>query len=422
MSGERATVVRGALAPAPVICAARLLGALGAQERIVSDRSARLLVHVPGGDGGEARLDAWEGEEALAAALDDPSLLPTGAVLTAYASLRLAAAALAAGPEVLSPDGLIAELLAARALGGESRGEVVRCRDGWVVARWRDDDERELFRALVADPADTPVDDVVATARTAALLVGAVRPPRPPRRWRPDRPIPLSVPPLLRARQVVDWTVLWAGPWAAQRLHADGASVERVEHPRRRDGLLASAAGCAWWDELNGGKRLSLVDARDPDEHAHLERSIADADVLLTSMTPRALASLGFDDGWRRRHAPSLLHLELVAFDEPWESAPGLGEHAAAEAGLLWRGGDAPARPYPWPDALLGAAALLIARTGLAGRRIRLSLESVASLAFGLVPERPASAAAARRPVPAPPAPRAGRGERTPLPAPSSGR
>jgi hypothetical protein len=108
-------------------------------------------------------------------------------------------------------------------------------------------------------------------------------------------------------------------------------------------------------------------------------------------MTPRALRSLGFDDEWRSDHAPRLLHIELVAFEEPWADAPGLGEHASAEAGLLWGGGT----PYPWADPLLGALALLLARVWLAcdcarGGRVRLSLERAASLAFGVEAPQPA--------------------------------
>jgi crotonobetainyl-CoA:carnitine CoA-transferase CaiB-like acyl-CoA transferase len=110
--------------------------------------------------------------------------------------------------------------------------------------------------------------------------------------------------------------------------------------------------------------------------------------VLLTSMTPRALTSLGFDDDWRRERAPGLLHIELVAHEEPWADAPGLGEHAAAGAGLLWRAGRRPAAPYPWADPLLGAATLALARMWLAGEqqpcgRVRISLERAAALACG---------------------------------------
>jgi crotonobetainyl-CoA:carnitine CoA-transferase CaiB-like acyl-CoA transferase len=186
---------------------------------------------------------------------------------------------------------------------------------------------------------------------------------------------------------VVDWTALWAGPSATRRLGASGAQVTRVEHPRRRDGLLAWPAGERWWTELNGDKELALLDAHQPNERRQLDDLVAEADILVTAMTPRALASLGFDDSTRERRAPALLHVELVGLDPPLHDSPALGEHAAAQAGLLWRGDHCPpARPYPWPDALLDVAATLVCRGWLAsprprGGRIRLTLEGVARIA-----------------------------------------
>jgi CoA-transferase family III len=389
-------------APAPLVAARELLVRFGGERcdvAGVSERSdgrparrsagargaAPLWLCAPGGRPSEVHLAGWIGERAL-----PESLRPTGSVLTAYAGLRAAAAAVVGarrgGSVTLGSESLVRELTAALRHAGPSRPQLVRCRDGWAVARWRDEHEPQLLRALVGPEGASARADTVAAAHEARLLVGAIR--RPP----PGAPRALGGGSLdgagrkaCRRPRVVDWTVLWAGPWAAQELRGSGALVERIEHPRRRDGLLAWPAGRAWWRRLNSGKRLSLLDVRREGDRARVERSLTDADVLLTSMTPRALRSLGFDDAWRREHAPRLLHVELVAFEEPWADAPGLGEHAAAEAGLLWGG----RTPYPWADPLLGALALLVARVWLAsdrarGGRVRLSLERAASLAFDI--------------------------------------
>jgi CoA-transferase family III len=379
---------------APLAAAAGLLERFGAR---LDDRCEALRLSAPGAAPVEVRLAGWTGEGALRESLD-AALLPNGSPLTAYAALRAAAEAVDGRPVTLRSTQLVRELTAALRFAGPNRPQLMRCRDGWVVARWRDEHEPWLLRALVGPEATRA--ETVSAAREARLLVGAVRRPAlgagalgSRRTTRALSAGTLEHSPLAGGRRlgrrprVVDWTVLWAGPWAAQEVRRSGADVERIEHPRRRDGLLAWPDGQAWWRRLNGGKRLSLLDGRRDGDRARLERSLADADVLLTSMTPRALRTLGFGDDWRAEHAPHLLHVELVAFEPPWGDAPGLGEHAAAEAGLLWNGDDRPCAPYPWADPLLGALALLTARAWLAsgharGGRVRLSLERAASLAF----------------------------------------
>src|SRR5581483_12423784 len=245
--------------------------------------------------------------------------------------------------------------------------ELVRCADGWVVVRWREQRERELLRALVGPPRERSCEDVVAGGRLARMLIAPVRPPR-------DQAPELALagamigggPEHRRRPKIVDWSVLWAGPWATGQLRRSGPLVCRVEHPRRPDGLLGWPSGRRAWRQLNQCKRLVALDARNPRDRQRLAGEIAAADILVTSMTPRALAGLGFGDAWRRECRPGLLHVELIAFEDPWSDAPGLGEHAAAQAGLLWREGRAPARPYPWADPLLGVAALAVCEAWLA--------------------------------------------------------
>jgi hypothetical protein len=330
----------------------------------------------------------WRGEAAAV-----PCRPPNGDVLTAYAGLRLAGAAVVAArrgiDRRLGATHLHAELTAPTRIAGGIRPELLRCRDGWAVVRWREESERELLRALAGPDGDLTRDELVGRARLARMLVAPVAPP-------PDGPVGVELArgaaigpgrqPCARAR-VIDWSVLWAGPYATCQLRRSGAVVQRVEHPRRRDGLLSYPGGRRWWRSLNGSKRTTLLDARRDGDRRRLQAAIADAELLVTSMTPRALDSLGFGDSWRQEHAPHVMHIELVAFEDPWSDAPGLGEHATAQAGLLWRAGLRPAQPLPWADSLLGAATLVYAQAWLAsehrpGGRVRLSLERAASLAF----------------------------------------
>jgi hypothetical protein len=370
---------------APVRVAAKLLGQFGATPRVASaGDGCTLAIRTAAGRAADVTLAGWRGEPALVRAQ------PNGAPLTAFAALRLAAAAARGSHARISGRILAAELCGPAELAGGTRPELLRCGDGWIVTRWRDDGERALFAAIAGELHRRSAAEVVAEARVARLLVAAVEPPRGQAAAEfGSGALGAAAGRARRRPRVIDWSVLWAGPWAAEQMRRSGSLVERVEHPRRRDGLLGWPQGRRLWSELNGDKRTSLLDAHRAHDRGRLEQLIAAADVLITSMTPRALRSLGFTDDWRAERAPHLLHLELVAFDDPWSDAPGLGEHASAQAGLLWRDGREPAPPLPWADSLLGAAALAAAQAWLASAerpagRVRLSLERAARLAFAV--------------------------------------
>jgi hypothetical protein len=379
----------------PARRAARLLEGLGAEIATGDAPGDQLRVIAPGGATGTVSLEGWEGDgflaESLLALVPDSPTTPTGDVLGAYCALRIASEAPLApssGDITLRARDCLDELFAAFMVNPQTpRPELVRCRDGWIVVRLRDEDERMLFGALTGPGEPASVRQAVDECRIARLLVGPVRPPRGDLPFvLPDvsldgvgRPVP--------SLRVVDWTVLWAGPWMTQQLCETGARVHRIEHPRRRDGLLGWPEGRAWWEEMNGAKELALLDMSSSEDRDRFSVLVQSADILVTSMTARSIRSLGFDDDWRRSTAPACLHVELVAYEEPWADAPGLGEHAAAQAGLSWRGEARPAGPYPWADPMLGAAGLALSRAWLAcperrGGRVRLSLEGAASLAF----------------------------------------
>lgn len=262
--------------------------------------------------------------------------------------------------------------------------EIIRCADGWLVARWRSLGEARLLDRMVGGATAATRSEAWAAAREARLLVAPVR----ARRRVSSRLAELGQADSWssRSRTVVDWTNLWAGPWATGQLAGD-RDVIRVELPGRRDGLLATRRGRIRWRRWNGSKRLVLLDARRTPDRDRLGELIGSADVLVFGQSGRVLPQLGFDDSWFARHAPHVFRLSLTAYDDPYSDLPGLGEHAAALSGLLWRGPiSRPAPPYPWADPLLGAWALLVLRARDAGGRpagghIRLSLEGAAARA-----------------------------------------
>jgi hypothetical protein len=267
---------------------------------------------------------------------------------------------------------------------------VLHCSDGWVVATWRNEAELALLRALLGGRRlqACSTSEVWEAGREARLLIAPVLRPR----RRPSMRV-VTTGPGMRvssrgAPRVVDWTSLWAGPWATGALARAGAEVVRIEAPGRRDGYFHSRR--ALWRRWNESKRVLLLDAQIARDRVRLEALLRRADILVSSNTPRVLPNLGFGDEWFARNAPQLTRVSLSAFDEPLVEAPGLGEQAGAASGLMWRGAlKPPGPPMPTADPLLAAWAFAVLSALSVGRRptglhVRLSLECAASMAMSL--------------------------------------
>jgi hypothetical protein len=353
----------------PAHHAAAALIALGATARYAPSKSEMLT-----GGGHSTTVPDWVGERAARSDIGLPSV-PPHPLIAVYLGLRAAAAMLAG--QRLMPMKIAAELTVGLSTG--SHPELLRGSDGWLVARWRSAAERALLASL-GDRRRVGIEAISAWASELRLLVAPVR-----RFPRPASPLSLSpgygALDAQSAISVVDWSSLWAGPWAAGRLAAEGANVDRIEHPVRRDGYSPRSAA---YRRFNHGKRLHLLDLGTAEGHARATRLLEEADVVISGHTPRVLPSFGFNADWLAARGPRLL-VELVAYEPPRHDHPGLGEQGSAVAGLLWRRGR-PYPPIPWADPLLGAQTLLAVQAWkTAGRprgaRVRLSLEGAASLA-----------------------------------------
>ncbi|WP_068273019.1 CoA transferase [Aldersonia kunmingensis] len=187
-----------------------------------------------------------------------------------------------------------------------------------------------------------------------------------PRRRRRDRP------------RIVDLTGLWAGPLCAHLLGLTGAEVVKVESVQRPDGARRGPA--AFFDVLHAGHAMVALDFHDPGGIAALQGIIANADLVLESSRPRALAQFGIDAK------------EVVSAGTSWLSitargresnAVGFGDDVAAAAGLvvpagsdLLPCGDALADPLAGVRAAAAAADALFAENA---RMIDVSMLHVAA-------------------------------------------
>jgi len=195
----------------------------------------------------------------------------------------------------------------------------------------------------------------------------------------------------LRTVRVVDLTSMWAGPFCTELLALAGARVVKIEPSSRPDGLRYGdgddgSGNAPMFVELNKSKEIADIDLRYCSEGDEFHQLLRSADIVVTSLSPRANANLGISSD--RLHAvnPDLALLSITAFasgsnESDWV-AYGTGVHAAS--GMGWVDGCPLTPAFSYPDPLAGLEACATALAQLAGdapKQCRVSLDrSVAGL------------------------------------------
>jgi hypothetical protein len=156
-------------------------------------------------------------------------------------------------------------------------------------------------------------------------------------------------------RQVLDLSALWAGPLCAGLLAQSGFAVTKAACVNRPDPTAHSTPEHD--RRLNGAKQRIAFDFAD---RARLHALVAQADIVVFSARPRALAGLGIDlSGWIRARA-GRIWVSVTAYG--WRGAGaeriGFGDDAAAAGGLVdWAGGAPRFAGDALADPLTGIAA-----------------------------------------------------------------
>ncbi len=136
----------------------------------------------------------------------------------------------------------------------------------------------------------------------------------------------------LEGMQVVNLGINVPGPVTAARLVEFGASVTKVVPP---DGDPLALGAPEWYAELTRGQRVLTLNLKDPADLDQLHEYLAQADLLLTTQRPAALARLGL--AWDALHArhPKLCQVAVVGYPPPDENRPGHDLTYMAEMGLV---------------------------------------------------------------------------------------
>ncbi|USQ75914.1 CoA transferase [Ornithinimicrobium cryptoxanthini] len=129
------------------------------------------------------------------------------------------------------------------------------------------------------------------------------------------------------------------GPVAARRLRAEGAEVIRVEGP---GGDILRTVAADLVDALVGDQQVIRLNLKEPADRARLHELLDEADLLLTSSRPSALARLGLTREVVAQRWPRLGWVAIVG--ETGERAEEAGHDLTyqAQAGLLGAGTELP--------------------------------------------------------------------------------
>lgn len=145
---------------------------------------------------------------------------------------------------------------------------------------------------------------------------------------------------VLNGIKVLDLSWGIAGPMTGMLMADHGADVTRIERP---DGdPFAGMLGYKVWHR---GKKNAVLDLKSGDDLDLFKRLVADADVLIESMTPGKTADLGIDYETLAQINPKLVYCSISAFGDD-DARPAYDAQVAAESGLQWE-------QRGWPEGAL---------------------------------------------------------------------
>lgn len=251
----------------------------------------------------------------------------------------------------LEPGGLLSARALQRGLGRRGRisagghCRLLAAADGWVALTLARPTDYQALPALLEGPvAEDPWDEVArAVARrsgaevveraqllelaASVLAPEAHRPPVITRR--------LGAQDLQRSEPlVVDLSAMWAGPLCAHLLGRCGARVLKVEDPARPDGARVGDPGL--FAELHAGHEVVALDLAAHHGRQSLRALIEQADVVLESSRPRALAQLGIDAERWVAGRPGRVWTSVTGYGRG-SNRVAFGDDAAVGGGLVAR-------------------------------------------------------------------------------------
>lgn len=130
--------------------------------------------------------------------------------------------------------------------------------------------------------------------------------------------------------KVLDLSWGIAGPMTGMLLADHGADVTRIERPQGDP--FADILGYKVWHR---GKKNAVLDLTDESDLGLFKKLVADADVLIESMTPGKTSGLGIDYAEMAKINPKLIYCSITGYGEG-DDRPGYDALVAATSGLQY--------------------------------------------------------------------------------------
>lgn len=147
-------------------------------------------------------------------------------------------------------------------------------------------------------------------------------------------------PAILQGVKIVDLTSVVFGPLATQMLGDLGADVIKVEGPegdllRQVQPSRNKQMGAAFLG-TNRNKRSVVLDLKTQTGRDRLRKLLIDADVMISSIRPAALARLSLDPETLRQENPNLITVSATGFgqDGPYAARPAFDDAVQSVSGL----------------------------------------------------------------------------------------
>jgi crotonobetainyl-CoA:carnitine CoA-transferase CaiB-like acyl-CoA transferase len=125
--------------------------------------------------------------------------------------------------------------------------------------------------------------------------------------------------------RVLDFTWVWAGPFAAMQLAHLGAEVIKVESQKRLDTTRrfvpfadgeAGVNRSGYFNQYNQGKRSVLLNLSEPEGRALAQRLALSADIVIDNFAPGAMQRFGLDQASLGAINPRIITVSLTGYGE----------------------------------------------------------------------------------------------------------